>query len=216
MQPTNCFIFKPIRNIKIQQALIKNKKELDKFWGIKFPLPKVFLVNSRKDYDLFVGQKTADWMSGRAVSGGHIFIFSPEVYNKETCHNKENFWKTLKHEQCHFYYYKFMKTRQPVWLNEGLACYVSKQLKKTDDVEKFLKVVDLKKHKNWQRMVYPVGFFWVDFLIKYFSKERFFKFLKLISKDTSDKNVKQVFFKVYKIRFNKKELKRLMAKFNII
>ena len=214
MQQTNCFTFKPVKNIKIQKALEKNKKELDKFWGIEFHLPNVFLVKSRKDYDLFCGFETADWMSGRAVAGGHVFVFDPKVYTKETSHkDKEGFWKLLKHEQCHFYYFTFMKTRKPIWLNEGLACYASKQLNKINNVEKVLKVVDLKKHENWKRMVYPIGYFWVDFLIEKFGKEKFFKFLKLVSKDDSEKGVKHSFFKVYKYKFNKKELKKMIEKY---
>ena len=108
------------------------------------------------------------------------------------------------------YYRSFVKTSEPVWLNEGVSIYFANQKWKTPDIQTLLKVVDLKKYNNWKSLVYPIGHFWVNFLIDNFGKDTFFKLLNEISKDGSEKNFNKIFYKIYKIKFNKTTLKKLI------
>ena len=89
---------KPTKNIKIIKFLKESKKEFDDFFNIKLSIPKVFLINSRKEFDKLWGKKSEPWMVGWAGKDS-IYIFHPDKYVKESNHkNKQYFWKILKHE----------------------------------------------------------------------------------------------------------------------
>ena len=119
------------KNQKINKFLSETKKELSDFFNIKVEQPNIFFLDSRKDINKTWGRKMPEWSSGWAKNS-NIFILNPKIYTKESSHKKiEHFWKTIKHEYCHLYFKKLTGTSYPKWLNEGLACYLAKQIKKT-------------------------------------------------------------------------------------
>jgi len=171
------------------------KKELDIFFGFKAPEPLLFLLDNREDLDLVWGKKTERWFVG-AFKNNSIFILNYKVYSKESSHKAEEFWQTLKHEYCHYYYTQITRSHYPVWLNEGLASYISgKKLILTDDYKaKLLDIFDY--FDRVDKGAYAIGQFWVEYLIKKYGKR---KFLKLINSFDAQFDRQQFIFKFYQV-----------------
>lgn len=120
-------------NKKLTRFLKTIRKELDDFFEFKACAPLLFFLDRREDLDLIWGKKTEAWFVG-AFKNNSIYILNPEIYERESSHKKEEFWKTLKHEYCHAYYTQITRSHYPIWLNEGLASFLSgKKLILKDD-----------------------------------------------------------------------------------
>ncbi len=209
MKKAYSFSFKPVNNLKIEKFLKQTKREFDEFFNINLPLPRVFLINSRKDYNKYQGKKTKPWMVGWAENN-FIFILHPDRYTKESNHkNKKGFWKALKHEHCHLYYKKLTRTNRPKWLDEGLACYLSKQITGIPNIREALEVIELYSRQG-NGDVYLVGTFWVKFLIEKFGRQKFIRFIKGLGEISSEQDFKKYFYKIYKVKFTKVELKKIL------
>lgn len=202
------FSVKPAKNNqKLDKFLFATKKELSNFFSINVEQPNIFFLNSRKDIDKIRKMKTKRWQSGWAKNG-NIFILNPKIYAKESSHTAEHFWKTIKHEYCHLYFKKLTGTGYPKWLNEGLACYLAGQVKKSPTSDDVMKIFDYFKKSNWQ--IYSIGYFWVKLLIEKLGKKKFFKLLKQLKPELNENKFKLIFYKVYKIKFSKKDLSVLL------
>jgi len=202
------FQVKPVKNNpKISKFLIEIQKEFSEFFGIDVEQPDIFFLDSRKDIDIIRNKKTESWLSGWAENG-NIFILNPKIYTKESNHTAEHFWQTIKHEYCHLYFKKLTGTSCPKWLNEGLACYLAGQIKKSPTSDEAMKVFDYFQKSDWQ--VYSVGYFWVKFLIEKFGKEKFKKLLKELRLEINENEFKSVFYKIYKIKFSEKDLRKFL------
>ena len=190
----------------IENFLMKTKYKLDKFFKVKLPIPRCFLLNSRGQFNKIRGYKTEKWMVGWAEDG-NIFILKPEKFAKESDHKKENFRKVLKHECCHIYYHKLTNISYPKWLNEGLACYLARQIKNKPDKKTALKVIDYYDRSDFR--VFPIGYYWTRYLIKNYGKEKLLRLINFL-KNRNGKVLKRQFeigfYKIYKFKFNKKEL----------
>jgi hypothetical protein len=196
------FSVKPIRsNPKLDKFLIATKKEFSDFFGVNVEQPNIFFLNSRKDINKIWNRKTESWQSGWAKNG-NIFILNPKIYTKESDHTAKHFWQTIKHEYCHLYYKKLTGTSYPKWLNEGLACYLAGQVKKSPTLIDIMKVFDYFKRKDWQ--TYSIGYFWVKLLVEKFGKKKFLGLLKQLEPELSKNEFKSIFYKVYKIKFSEK------------
>ncbi len=196
-------------NKKFDSFLLKTKKELSEFFGIQIEDPNIFFLHSRKDVDSAFGRKTESWLCAWAKSG-NIYILHPEVYETESDHKIDHFWKTIKHEYTHLYFKQLTGIGYPKWLNEGLACYLAGQEKKVPTCEEAIKIFNY--FEKGDSMVYGVGYFWVKLLIEKFGKKKFLVFLKQLEPNMSERKFAYVFYATYKIHFNKKELEVLFSK----
>lgn len=184
----------------LDDFLKKTKKELEAFFKIKIAEPNIFLLDSRKELDLIWGQKTESWVVG-GTKFGLIYILDPKAYIKESSHtDKNDFWRTLKHEYCHIFYKTLTGGYTPLWLHEGLALYLAGQKKKCrQPLDVFFYF-----YKPGPEL-YGVGYYWVEFLIKKFGKD---KMLSLINglkeeKQLTEKSFSKLFFSVYGFKYNK-------------
>lgn len=190
---------------KLEKAMARSKKELDSFFKVDLPTPPVFFLNSRKEIDSLKGRKTESWLVGW-TNYGSIFILHPDVYTKESSHkNRDDFWKILKHELCHLYFSHFVKNGRPLWLNEGLACYLSGQENPLPEdifyIFRYFGCLD--------KDIYKVGYFWVNLLIEKFGSDKLLKLIKGLKSPIDEKSFAAVFYKVYGLRFNKTGLKKI-------
>jgi hypothetical protein len=205
MKPSRCFRIKPIEDKKILSFLLSAQKNLAKFFGIKMPIPHVFIVSSRKDINAIFGRKTKNWIVAW-IKKGTIFALDQAAYRKESNHKDPRyFWKVLKHEYCHLYFEKFTSANFPKWLNEGLACYLARQEKYPPPKGKLLNI--LRYHKKSDQWVYAVGYFWVNLLIKKFGKAKLLKLLRGLHANTSKKEFDARFHRIYGFRFDRGGLK---------
>lgn len=214
MQKTNCFKLQPIYDKKVFKLMKDTKKELDAFFGVDYRLPKVFFIESRSDFDAVCGRKTEDWVVGH-TNDGVFFITHPEVYTKISNHKNQSGWiKTFRHEMNHIWYDRLMGSPFPFWLAEGLAMYFAGQKPYKAGIDTLLKIVKIEKEKEWRTLLYKLGGYWVYFLIDNFGKEKMMRLLKEIRKDKTMKNLKDSFYKIYKYKFTKTDLKKLIEKYN--
>ena len=199
-----------VKSGKRLAAFLKTTQdELDAFFKFKAPKPLLFLLDNREDMDLIWGKKTESWFVGAFKNNG-IYILSPKAYARESSHAPEEFWQTLKHEYCHYYYTQITKSHCPVWLNEGLASYVSgkRLVLKDDQKDKLADVFDYFDRSG--REVYAIGQFWVEYLIKEYGKN---KFLRLINSFDSGLNYHKfviTFYKIYGFKFSRVLFSKLL------
>jgi len=196
-------------NKKLAKFLESTKNELDNFFEFKIVEPLIFFLDNRGEMDLIWGKKTEHWFVG-AFKNNSIFIFNPEVYSKESSHKKEEFWITLKHEYCHACYTQITKSHHPVWLNEGLASYVSgKKLVLGNGYEsKLLNVFDYFNHVD--KDVYMLGQFWVEFLIKKYGRKKFLKLIKSFNGQFDSRQFMKNFYDIYNFKFNKQTFSKFL------
>lgn len=90
--------------------------------------PKVILVDSRAEFNDLLGKDTPSWMAA-TVFNTNILIFTKDKIQFETTHKADEFEQLINHELCHLLFYQKCRTNQPLFLNEGLACYLSGQQK---------------------------------------------------------------------------------------
>ena len=178
------------------------------FFKKKIPEVKLTLVYSREEMNNLIGQKTASWFVGYADSSSKIFMFSPSVFDRESNHNKKDFRKVLCHEICHLFIRQIHNSYEPVWLEEGLAYCVAGQesrLKNSNPIFNNPKALFLIDTRNrWNKTIgsqpdvpYALAFLLVDFLIRYYSKDRVIKLLMSLEGRYNKKKFCQKFRKLY-------------------
>ncbi len=145
-----------------------------------------------------------------AFKNNSIYILSPQKYAKESSHKKEEFWMSLKHEYVHYYYTQMSKSHYPVWLNEGLASYLSgKKLgSETISSDKLLNI--LKYFNKSDKSVYLVGQFWVEFLIKNYGKNKLLELINSFNSPLDYQQFTKKFYSIYNFKFTKNSLKRFL------
>ena len=194
-----------VKGDKYEKYLLKCKKELDKWFGVSVNIPRVLFVQSRKEYNKIMGFKTEAWQVGNSENGV-IYILDPKIYTKES-DNKDikRFWLVLKHEYVHLYWHQITKAWNPRWLNEGLACYLAGQEKKTPSQEVVIDVQEYFSHGGM--FVYGLGYFWVNYLVKKFGKTKLLNLIKSVDADITAKKFEVKFKRIYGFGLDKKSLK---------
>ena len=159
--------------------------------------------------DFIWGRKTERWFAG-AFKNNSIYIFNPKVYSKESSHKKEEFWQTLKHEYCHFYYTRITKSHYPIWLNEGLASTLSGKKILVKDEQKPILLNVFNYFDKVDKEAYLVGQFWVEFIIKKYGRKKFLNLIKSFDSNFGQKQFNKIFYSVYGFKFNKKSFSKLL------
>lgn len=196
---------------KLELFIKDIKKEFDLFFDFKIQDPSLYFVASRKDFDLIVGRKTENWLVAIARANS-IYILDRKIFAKESNHKKEEFWLTLKHEYSHIYYSQITKSHFPIWLNEGLASYLSgkKIFVKEKDQAQLLNVFDY--YKKGGKDVYTASQYWVEFLLKEYGQKKLIKLIKSldIKAELSSSYINKQFYKIYGFRFDKKTFSKFL------
>lgn len=190
----------------------RTEKELDKFFGVKLDSVWIMLLNSRRDIDAVYGKKTPDWLVG-FTHKNTIFILNPKVYTKESSHKSiKDFWKTLKHEYCHLYNRKITGNTCPSWLNEGLACYLANQKRSKPGLREALNILDYKTQGKYD--IYKVGYFWVNLLAKKFGPRKVLILIRAFKPQMTRTEFGEIFYRIFKIKFEQKSLASLYNSYN--
>ncbi len=126
---------------KVEGFYKKAMEDLKDFYMINWDenTPVLFLVDSRKGYDILTNQKTEGWEVGRHLGENKILLISSESYEKESIHrySDEEYFFLIKHELSHLFYNIFSQGQGPVWLDEGFAIFTSGELKKKTKINEF-------------------------------------------------------------------------------
>jgi len=194
---------------KLNKFLEETKAEFYDFFEFKTEEPLLFFLDNREDLNLIWDRETERWFVG-TFKNNSIYILNPKIYEKESSHKKEEFWQTLKHEYCHFCYTQITKSHYPVWLNEGLASFLSgkKLVLKDDYRNKLLNIFDY--FDKVEKDTYMVGQFWVEFLIKQFGRDKFIKLIKSFISDFNSEQFSEKFYNVYGFEFDRNSLEKYL------
>lgn len=196
------------QNKKMDKFLQLAQEELNHFFKIKMEQPFIFFIDSRQEIDKIWGKKTEGWLTGW-VKQNNIFILNPNIYTCESDHkNIKHFWQTLKHEHCHLYYKQLTGINYPKWLNEGLACYLSGQIKSPPDKSEALTIFQYHQKTDWR--VFKIGYFWVNLLLKRFGGKKMLMLLKSLNFNTTQQQFCMSFYKIYGFHFTKKDFELIL------
>lgn len=197
---------------KVKGFYHKAMKELIDFYGINWieNMPVIYLVGSRKDFDIISGYKTDDWVVGRALGYNKLLLLSPESYEKESRHkySNEEYYSLLKHELSHLFYIIFSQGKGPIWLDEGFAIYTSNQLSTKERPKEFKNF--LKYYSYEDEKVYSKAGFVVEGLINKYGKEKAIGFLKVLPNVNSEDDFKNEFEKYFGLELSYKDLQVLL------
>jgi len=196
-------------NKKLAEFLETIEQELTDFFGFKAKRPLLFLLDSRENLDIIWGKKTETWFVG-AFKNNSVYILNPEVYEKVSSHKKEEFWQTLKHEYCHAYYTQIAKSNYPIWLNEGLASFISgkKLILSNSRRTELLNVFDYFNRAD--KNVYAIGQFWVEYFIKKSGRKKFIKLITGFPSEFNREKFAKQFYRIYGFKFNQSTLSKFL------
>ncbi|MBU1199727.1 MAG: hypothetical protein KKF46_05575 [Nanoarchaeota archaeon] len=172
-------------------------KRLNNFFGVK-PSIHIQIIYSPEEFMFYKGY-FEKWMVGTA-SKQNLWIFSKRVIKKHTIHKNNCFEKVLRHELVHIYV-NFLSPFVMIWLNEGIAVFLSEKLsgrlkklrnqkKISIDLFKIDKDSDETKLKNY---FYAPCF--VEHLVKKAGKQAFLNFLKDIKPSIAINQISKKHFK---------------------
>lgn len=177
-----------MENNEIENPLVpKYNKEVSDFFGLSLIGIDVYLIESRSEYDKLSKKKSEDWMVG-FTKGNTVYILDSEKFETNSSHPRSDFEPVLKHEITHIYNHKLNSKNLACWLDEGTACYVAGQNKKTPKDAVTLNVLK-EYHKHGGERVYGIGRYMVDQIIQHYGKE---KLIELVRIDTPEELYKKL------------------------
>lgn len=172
------------------------------FFEIKLqPRPCLILVDSHKQFEQIISKPIPNWLTGYNVYN-LVFVLHPDKWQTESNHqySPDKFKATLKHEICHIYFKKITGSSQPIWLNEGLALYLSGQLKFRKDPGKLDNFLQFSTDNTiGNQTVYDQSGFAVQTLHQKYGKQNLLKLIKSIKTLKSPSKFSTLFQKIYKI-----------------
>lgn len=213
------FDIKQKKNKFLEEVYKNSMKELNEFYGINwvYNLPKVFVVNNRKEIDYLWGKKTPDWLVAWSPNGTSVvYVLDFKKIKKESSHKeypKEKYIALIKHELSHLFFNILSPNGyRPTWVKEGLSIYTSNQnkfKKRPEKFSQFLSFYDLHMSEDGKTNVYYESGFFIEMLFEKFGKEKLLNFLKSLQKVKDRKEFDNLFFKTYKFKLNYKEINKI-------
>lgn len=188
---------------ELRRIVEKGTRRNEKFFGSSIPSLAVVLLNTREEIDNQMKRKTPNWVVGGFDSQkNYVFILAPWAFEKESCHPKRSFPKVLIHEISHLFIGQVHPFSVPRWLVEGLASYLAEQKRPLVSISLELLnspfLIKLSSSSGWNenanKGAYPISYYWIEFLINKYGKE---KMLKFILKLRKNQEIKDAFKQIY-------------------
>lgn len=193
------------KNKLIEKAYKEGMKEFYSFFGINLTAnkePDICILKNRKEINLLRRYKSERWENAFIIydKGNIIYILDNKYMEKESSHKKlsnDEYSALIKHELCHLFYFVISGNYyKPLWLGDGLAVYLSGQLKFYKSVKFFSSFIE--SYDKYNSATYNEGGFAIKLLVEKFGKK---KLLKLVSR-SKEANNKQKFAKLFKEIYN--------------
>ncbi|OGC44747.1 hypothetical protein A3J98_01230 [candidate division WS6 bacterium RIFOXYC1_FULL_33_10] len=196
------FDIKSVENKKIEKFYKEAIKQLNEFYMINWNrnMPRIFLIQSRKEFDILYGEKTKDWVVGTSLGDlGSVYLLKPEVYETESSHkySDKEYEYLLRHEISHLYSRIFYSKYVPKWFMEGIAIYSSGQLELKGKIKKFERFIDF-YHQGGSGLYDESGFA-VMILDKEYGREKILELLKSLNDIDNEEKFNKVFKKIFGI-----------------
>lgn len=193
---------KSLSDSKLKEVYQQAIKDLNDFFELnwKHHLPSVFLVPDRQTIDKLKGRETPDWVVGwTTLTPPAVYLLDKDNFEQESIHSysPEKYAALLKHELTHCFYYALTDNyTKPLWLAEGIAVFLSGQLKWKNKPEKLNKFLDL--YDKQGRQLYSQAGWAVKILIDNFPQKNLLNLLKEIKKHKPDQQeFNQIFTQIY-------------------
>ena len=114
---------------KIKETVIKAHDDVGLRLKDKLENLIVCVHKNRREFDKKLNRKTKLWLVAN-VANGEINILHSNSFAKESTHKANEFFPILKHEIAHLFIDRMTNGKSiPNWLDEGLASYVSRNIK---------------------------------------------------------------------------------------
>lgn len=170
--------------------------------------PNLIILPDRKTINILRGKETEDWLVGWSIAEINcIYALEQSKFGIESkrVYTDNMYKKLLKHEIAHVLFFQIADNKKPVWLNEGVAVYLSAQHLKKErptNFSTFLNFYDCGGSK-----VYEESGFVVEELIKQFGKEKLLELIKSLKNTKTEKEFFKSFKKIYGFDLSYKTLK---------
>jgi hypothetical protein len=127
------YFFPPKDSSFIQSLSLKIHPEINNFeniFGHKLKNKiKIFFPDSKEDFEQLTGGRLPEWSGAVAMSENRIIIIKPQQFN-----DNRKLLITIKHELIHIVIAdKYFENNLPLWINEGLATYLSNNYMEEND-----------------------------------------------------------------------------------
>lgn len=127
------YFYPPRDSSFVQSISLKIQREIDVYQDIfdhklnnKI---KIFFPESEEDYEQLTGGRLPEWSGAVAFSENRIIIIKPQKFI-----DNSKLLITLKHELIHIVIAdKYFENNLPLWVNEGLATYLSNNYMEEND-----------------------------------------------------------------------------------
>jgi hypothetical protein len=192
---------KEYKNKLIEKAFKDGMREFNKFFDFNWNLgiPNICVLNSRKEIDIVKNYKSEEWLIGWADGSSHNKL------------SEEEYAAYIKHELCHIFYYKVSKGyHEPAWLKEGMAIYLSGQLKYKKPIKNFSNFLEF--YKKGVAGVYAESGMAVKLLVENFDNKKLLNLIYNIRKIDNKKEFSKLFKKIYGFDLNYKNFNNLLHK----
>lgn len=192
----------------------KSIKELNQFWELGWTrnTPKIFILKDRKTIDSYRVKNTNNWSVGFLNNKGDVFLLSPENYEKDSIHkySEKEYTSLLKHELSHCFFRIISENKNRViWLDEGIAIYLSEQnsfkFKKPKEFKYFLE-----SFHTHEKNVYDESGFVIKLLVKKYGKEKIIELVKKLKQFKTQKQFNLLFKEIYDFELNYKNINKLL------
>lgn len=199
------FEVKHISNEELEEDYEKAMKELDDFFKLNWKRnkPQIFIVEDRETINNLRRNNVAGWVVGW-IRKNEVYVLKKENFGKESSHgdsSKENYFRLIKHELTHcFFHVVSGYNSKPDWLWEGVAIYLSGQLKHKEKPEKLQNFLSY-----WEKPgkeVYKESGFAVEVLIEKHGKEKLLELIKSLKEINSEEEFNKKFEDIYGFELN--------------
>lgn len=192
------FTIEQSRDKALDRMFANSVRKLNRFFGLKWKhdLPRVFIMKDRRTIDALYEKKTERWIVG-FNDLRYVFALDNAAMEKESSHRKrspEEYASLINHELCHAFFSRLSGgLTKPRWLNEGIAIYVSGQIKfKPQELKSFLEFF-----YQSGKGVYGEAGYAVKILVEKFGKPKLLKLIKGLGRAKTRTSFNAEFKKIY-------------------
>ena len=203
---------KQISDSYLENIYKESLNDLNVFFGIDWihHLPRIFVVDDRKIINSLKGEETENWIIGWS-EGKTIYVLNKNNFEVESNHKytSDEYSAFIKHELSHSFFNVLSNgCCKPIWLNEGVAGYVSGQNKLKEKPIEFKKFLDF--YERGGKEVYSEAGFVIELLVKKFGKEKLLNLIKSLKNCQSKELFDLAFEKEYNLTLNYTNINSLM------
>ncbi|MDG7002274.1 MAG: hypothetical protein JRN15_24520 [Nitrososphaerota archaeon] len=169
-------------------------------------LPRIAIVDDRETIDALKGERTERWVIGWS-EGRTVYLLNRDNLETESNHKytADDYSALLKHELSHSFYKVLSQGHhKPIWLNEGIAIYVSGQNRIKKRPSAFSKFLEY--YENGGDGIYSEAGFFVEGLIEKAGKQKLLRIIRSLRGIETKEEFEQLFANEYGFSLNYDEI----------